>query len=417
MGRKISIDKSQINFRLPIRSLETPSYLIEITYLGLLVYLMVVGPALRLLIPMVGAGTLAALVVICLLHFGSHTPGALKPIRFALACGISLLILQVGVFQESIMHSWMRNFLTWVMGLVVIQSLSFRKGFLHRFAIIAFLIGCGTLPFMRVYEVSDELMRVGGEGVPLGNPNFFGMWFGFCAIYFIVTGLEAKNYIIRSFAWFAAILCLYFVAITVSRGALFGVAIATVIAFQKILKRSFLPILGFLILLWIVYLTGVFDGLIAYYLHRGAEETGRSRLWAWAIDKIWGAWGMGVGMSNSFFIVDEESGETAGPHNSFLFILLSSGFIPLIFYVAYLFQATKGAFRAQGQNNPDSPYLLPMVSFALLAVMVADTTFMSPWHMIVFSLAIATPNVMRILDESSPRSISRKTLGREVREK
>ncbi len=396
MNKSVFFEQSQNTFRKSVGSLEPPSYLIEFAYLGLLVYMMVIGPALGLLIPLVVAGSLTVLTVICFMHFGSYSVGALRPIRMALACGISLLFLQVVFFQESILHPWMRNFITWILGLIVLQSLSFRKGFLHRFALVAFIIGCGTLPFLKVYVISDEMSRVGGEGVPLGNPNFFGMWFGFCVIYFVVTGLEAKNYIIRTISWSAGLLCLYLVAITVSRGALLGVAVATVIAFQKILKRSFLPILGFLILLWLVYVSGIFDELIGYYLHRGTEETGRSRLWEWAIDKIWESWGLGVGMSNSFFIVDETTGETAGPHNSFLFILLSSGFIPLLFYIAYLFQATRGALRARKQNAADSPYILPMVSFALLAVMVADTTFMSAWHLLVFSLAIVTPQTQRI---------------------
>lgn len=399
MNKSIRLERAQNISRKSVGSLDLPSYLMELAYFGLLIYMMVIGPGLGLLIPIAGAGSLMVLTVLCLMHFGSYSIGALRPIRMALACGISLLLVQVVFFQESILHPWLRNFITWVLGLIVMQCLSFRKGFFHRFALVAFIIGCGTLPFLKVYVVSDEMSRVGGEGVPLGNPNFFGMWFGFCVIYFVVTGLEAKNYMIRTFSWSSGLLCLYLVAMTVSRGALLGVAVATVIAFQKILKRSFLPILGFLVLLSLVYMSGIFDEQIGYYLHRGTEETGRSRLWEWAIDGILGSWGLGVGISNAFFIVDDTTGETAGPHNSFLFILLSSGFIPLIFYIGYLVQATRGAFRARTQNSVDSPYMLPMVSFALLAVMVADTTFMSAWHMIVFSMALATPQV----DRSSTR--------------
>ena len=119
-----------------------------------------------------------------------------------------------------------------------------------------------------------------------------------------------------------------------------------VIAFEKVLKRSFLPILGFLFLLWIIYMSGIFDDLIGYYLNRGAEDTGRSRLWDWALEGILDSWGLGVGMSNAL-LHRELTGETAGPHNSFLFILLSSGFLPLGLYIAYLIQATRGALREE----------------------------------------------------------------------
>ena len=402
MKNNSEIDPTRMARNVTSDSLNTPSYLIEFAYLGLLLYLMAIGPALKLMIPLVGSGALAGIAVLCLMHFGSFSFGALRPIRFALLCGVSVLFLQGMIFQESLLHPWMRNFLTWVLGLIVIHSLSFRQGFLHRFALVAFVIACATLPFLTVYVQTDDMMRVGGQGMPLGNPNFFGMWFGFCAIYFVVTGLEAKNYILRTASWSAGFLCIYLVAMTVSRGALLGVAIAIAIAAQRTLKRSFLPILGFLGLLWVIYMSGILDDFIRYYMHRGAEETGRSRLWGWALEGIFDSWGLGVGMSNAFYTF-EFTGETAGPHNSFLFLLLSSGFLSLGFYIAYLVQATQGAFRARTQHSLYSPYMLPMVSFGLLSVMVADTTFMSPWHMIIFSLAIRTPRVHRRLKKHDPK--------------
>lgn len=413
MNKRIPIDHTLIAGGKVLNPLKPPSYLIEVTFLGLLLYMMLVGPILGKIIPLAGAGTLALLTVVCLFHFGSYSVGALKPIRFALACGISLLVFQVVFFHESILHPWMRNFITWVLSLIVIQSLSFRNGFFHRFAFVAFLIGCGTLPFLNTYLDTGDVERLGARGMPLGNPNFFGVWFGFCTIYFLITGLEAKNYIIRTASWTAGIFCLYMTAITVSRGALLGVAIAIVIASQRILKRNFLPILGFFILLWFVYMSGLFDDLIGYYLHRGTEETGRSRLWAWAIDGIYDSWGLGVGMSNAFYTI-EITGETFGPHNSFLFIFLSSGFIPLIFYITYLVQATRGALRAHAQKVAGSSYMLPMVSFALLSVMVADTTFMSTWHLIVFSLAISTSRVESRSEKRYPMSMEDSVRGQRV---
>jgi len=248
---------------------------------------------------------------------------------------------------------------------------------------------------LKVYVVTDEMIRVGGDsGVALANPNYFGMWFGFCCIYFIVMGLEANNYLVRIASWSAGILCLYLMALSVSRGALLGVVIATVIAFQKVFKRSYLPILGILTLLWVIYIAGIFDDLIGYYLSRGTEETGRSRLWAWGFSGFLESWWAGVGFSNAVF-TDGATKQGYGPHNSFLFMGLSSGIVPLAFYIAYLVQVTRGAIRARTQGSPDSPYILPLVSFAMLSLMVADGTFMSPWHMVIFSLALTTANSSR----------------------
>jgi O-antigen ligase len=371
------------------KGLKQPSYLLELAYLGLLFYANL-APAFGVAIPLAGAGGLAVLVVLCLLHFGSNIVRALRPIKFALGCAFSIILLQLLVFHESPGHGWIRFFVTWTLSLLVIQSLSYRKGFFHRFALVAFFVGCVSLPFIKVYVSTGEMMRIGGdEGVALGNPNYFGMWFGFCAIYFLVTGLEAKNYIIRSASWAAGILCLFLMALTVSRGPLLGVAIAMVFAFEKVLKRSFLPVLGFLCFAWLILVSGVFDELIGYYMHRGAEESGRSRLWAWAIAGIKESWGLGVGLSNAFFVFEGDKG-AAGPHNSVLFIWLSSGFLPLACYIVYLVQAGKGGLRARKQQSFDSPYVLPLVSFALLELMVLDAVFMSPWHMVVFSVAIGT---------------------------
>jgi len=191
--------------------------------------------------------------------------------------------------------------------------------------------------------------------------------------------LEAKNYIIRTASWSAGIFCFYLMALTVSRGALLGVAIATVIAFEKVLKRSFLPILGVLCLAWFLYVSGVFDNLIGYYVHRGAEESGRSHLWSRAFRGFLDSWWIGVGISNTL-----SAGGSFGPHNSFLFFGQSSGVIPLALYIAFLAQATRGALRARTLKTPDSPYILPLVSFALLNAMLGDVRFMSHWLMVVF---------------------------------
>ena len=388
------MNEAKIDIAYISNTQKVPSYLIEVAYFVLLVYANL-GPAYGLAIPLAGAGTLAGLAFLCGLHFGIHIVGAFRPIKFALGLAISVFLIQELVFEEPLRDGPIRYFITWILSLVIIQSLSYRKGFFHRFAIVAFCIGCATLPFLKVYVGNEEMIRIGGErGVALANPNYFGMWFGFCAVYFLIAGLEAKNYIIRSASWLVGLFCLYLMGISVSRGALLGVAIAMVIAFEKVLKRSFLPILGFLCFGWLVYVSGIFDDLIGYYLHRGAEETGRSRLWAWAFDGILNSWGGGVGFSEAM-ITDGITGKSYGPHNSFLFIALSSGILSLSFYVAYLGQVIRGGLRARLQNAVDSPFILPLVSYSMLSLMVADEVFMSPWHMVVFCAAIGVSTVGR----------------------
>ena len=367
-----------------------PSFLIEYAYFALLVYSMF-GQAWGVTVRLIGSATIAGLAFMCLLLLGKDSFYVLKPIRFALGCAFGFIVIQLGVHQEGFGLQEIRSFVTWVLSLIVIQTLSLRRGFLHRFALIAFILGCGTLPFLTVYVSTDEMTRMGvSSTVGLANPNYFGMWFGFCAVYFLVVGLETRNYIVRVAAAILGVFSLYMVAITVSRGPLLGVAIAAVLAFEKVLNRSFLPILGTVILMWVIYISGVFDDVIGYYLNRSSEGTGRSELWAWAFSGFLESWWFGVGMSESLIT---KNGTTFGPHNSLLFIALSSGVIPLAFYVAYLLHVFRGAFRSRKEKTVGSPFKLPLVSFAMLALMVSDPVFMSPWHMVIFCSAIGFTSI------------------------
>ena len=299
MNTHVQMAMDQIPTRSRTNIVRPPSYLIEYGYYAVIFYSML-GVALGISFPLIGAGTLAGLATLCAMHFGLRGRGLYGPIALALLCVISILILQVFVHAESLMDSRLRSYITWALSLVVTQALFARQGFFHRFAIFAFLLGCATLPWLEVYGGTDELTRIGvSHDVGLANPNVFGMWFGFCSVYFIVRGLETQNYLVRLASWSAGLLSVFLVGITVSRGPLLGVAIATVFACQKVLKRSFFPILIFMILVWIIYMTGLFDELIGHYTERGTRGSGRAILWSIGFDMFMGSWWDGVGIANS----------------------------------------------------------------------------------------------------------------------
>lgn len=362
-----------------------PSFLIECGYYATLFYSML-GVALGVSIPLFGAGLLAVLTGLCVLHFGQISAVVFRPIILALTCAVSILFLQTVVHEESIRHDEVRSFVTWILSLLVVQSLCYRKGFLHRFANVSFMIGLCTLPFLKVYVDIEEYTRIGTSGTGLANPNAFSMWFGFCAVYFMIVGLQAQNYIVRIGSWSAGLLCLYLVGITVSRGNLLGVSIACAFAFRKMLKRSFLPIIMLLIAGWLIYVTGIVDNLIDYYVERGAEETGRSYLWEVSLNKFLDAWWAGVGLSNSLITLPESGYET-NSHNGLLFIAVSSGILPLILFVGYLVGTARAAYQAECEQRPDALFLFPLFIFALLTLMLSATVFMSPWHLVTFAAA------------------------------
>src|SRR5262249_13069479 len=160
-----------------------------------------------------------------------------------------------------------------------------------------------------------------------GNPNDLGAWFGFCAVYFTILGIETRRQWIRAVAFVLAGACTFVVGLTVSRAPLLAAAICVVFAFRRVLKRGFIPVLSLVIVAWIAYGAGVFDRATSLYQERGLEETGRFLVWPLAIERFLRVPLTGVGASHIDTFVPEK-GIAVSPHNSFLFIALASGVVP-----------------------------------------------------------------------------------------
>jgi hypothetical protein len=229
-------------------------------------------------------------------------------------------------------------------------------------------------------------MRAGAYGTGISNSNVLGLWFGFCCVYFLVFGLETRRIVARAASWFIAFGCLYVVGLTVSRGPLLAVGIATIVTLRQTLKDSFKPLLFFVVFSWIVYESGVFDKVTYYYFARGLEETGRGIFWPIAFQRFLNSPWVGVGLAEIYTFVGPRVNT---PHNGVLFLALASGVIPAAFFLAYLFRAASGAFHSDHQQFPAAKFLLPLVTFALLEIMILDTAFMSPWSVVVLSLAVS----------------------------
>jgi len=337
----------------------------------------------------VGYSSIAAL---CLIHFGKLAIPVCRPIALALGCAISTVLVQLVIHEESLFGpTQIRNFIVWAVCLVVVQSLCVRKGFFHRFAIFAFFVGLGTLPFMVTHGSSEVTRLTLEKGTGLGTANGLAMWFGFCFIYFLIAGLEAKNYLVRSASWAGGLISFFIMGWTVSRAPLLGSAMAGVLAFKKVLRRSYLPILGFLVVCWIVYLLGLADNIIAYYLARGAVDTGRTFVFTAAVERFLDSWWAGVGLSNATILRPGHVVPTA-THNSFLFIGLSSGVVPLAFFIGYIWYAARGAFQSHKEKSGNSPFLLPMFLFGVFEMMILTYPFLSPWFMVVLATIFSERN-------------------------
>jgi O-antigen ligase len=373
-----------------------PSRLAEYAYY-ITIFYGIMGEAWGLSASGIGAGMLVILAAYCTQSLGSQAKAVYRSIALPLGCALSYLVVQLALHNESLEVEYVRSFIPWILTLVIVQSLSLRRGFLHRFALAMFISGLAFLPYMQIKTGNDPVARVGltQVGGSLGNPNALAEWFGFCYVYFIIVGNETKRIGVRVAAYLIAVGCLFIVGLTVSRGALLAVAIATVIAFRRLLKRGFLPLLMLVMLAGGMYALGLFDQATASYTARGMEETGRLLVWPLVIERFLHSPLIGVGASVGVFVPSASKDIT--PHNSFLFIALSSGAIPLALFVAYWIRAASGVRHPSTARSADAPYRLPLLAYAFLISLGNNLPFMASWMVVTLSTAMeaSTPHRIR----------------------
>jgi hypothetical protein len=385
-----------------------PSRIVEYTYYAVLFYT-VVAPGLGILVPYAASVTLLVLAAVCVIRLKSLAPtiwatAVYAPIRLPLACVISYLVVQITVYGEPVMVA--RSFINWMLMLIIVQSLCLRREFLHRCALALFFIGCIALPYlifkgsgMHERAVVDEMVA----GAVRGS-NGLGTWFGYCCIYFTIVGLGTKRIGIRVASWLTAVGCLYIVGLTVSRGALLATATGVTIAFRGPLKRGFLPLLAFITLGGIIFNLGVFDQMISHYATRGMEDTGRAAVWLLAIERFLNSPLLGVGGANVATHVPGRAHPFA-PHNTFIYFALSSGVLPLVFFVTWWIRAAQNAF-SYSERQTNSPFRLPFLVCTFWNVLFGDLGFMSPWGVVALCIAMA-PNMLYRVHPLTVRSVGR----------
>lgn len=362
--------------------------LIEYAYYFSIFYA-ILGAALGWSMEFLGVGMLVALAVACTACLGSQVRTVYALIVFPLGCALSFVALQTFLHGESLMHELVRQFVPWTLTLIIVQSLSLRQRFLHHFALAALVIGLTLLPHLRVFSQDATFQRSGLEyGVGLANPNDLAAWFGFCSVYFTVAGIEARRHAVRVASWLVSVGCLYIVSLTVSRGTLFALALATVVALRRLLKRGFIPVVLLIVLIWTLYELGVFQQTATFYAERATEETGRLRVWPLALEQFLTSPLAGVGVSKVKISIPFIRIPIV-PHNSFLFIAAASGVIPLMFFVAYWVRAVSGSLRIDAKRSANSPFHLPLVIYAFCIAQVLNDPFTSPWMTVTLSTALA----------------------------
>jgi len=290
--------------------------------------------------------------------------------------------VQVFAHGEAVMGDAVRQIFTWIVGLVVVHYLALRRGFVHRCAIATLLLGMTTLPSLRSVGIGMERMRL-DSAISIANPNDLGAYFGFCVVYFVILGLETRRLWLRAVSFSIAVGCLVVVGLTVSRAPIFASACAILIACRRLLKRGFLPFLALIVLAWIAYGVGLFDRSAEMYEMRGLEESGRFLVWPLAIGRFLDSPLVGVGVRNLATFIPRAN-VAVTPHNGFIYLALTSGIFPVLFYAAYWVQLFWMTFGRRGGENEDAAFLAPLLVYAFLIANNLNEAWMASWMVAIF---------------------------------
>lgn len=386
-------DHMQVAERRGKGMISYPPVFLEYVFYGSLTYAYL-GQAWGIVIPAVGGVVLLLNAVACLLIVGVQNIRVYQPVALALCTGALVIVIQL-LFHAQTAQAVGEGIgiITWLEIIIIVQSLSLRPGFLHRFALVALVIGISCLPYITLRKVGD-IVRAWASGTGLSNPNVLGQWFGFCFVYLLFWSIQSKETFLRMVALAAAVVCLYIVALSVSRAPLVGIALACIVGFRSALKRSFVPLVSISLLVGLVYVSGVFDEEINHYTTRGAEETGRGRLWPQALERILGSPWIGLGLGETRIPPVSATGRWHNPHNSFLYLASAAGIFPLISYLQYLTRVAIGSLHIiRRMPVGEDAFLPPLVAFALFEMVVDHYAFMSPWTVVVCCLTVVRGQV------------------------
>jgi hypothetical protein len=370
------------------------------------------APVLGISIGLLGAAMLAGLAGFCVMRLGAKAKRVYAPIALPVACAVSFVAVQVLVHGESILGGQLRAFVMWIFTLIVAQSLSLRKGFLHRFVVAVLVIGLSALPFLSFRTIGgvDRATLDTEVTIPLAHPNMLGHWFGFCCVYFGILGLETRRGDVRMASWLIAAGCLLVAGLSVSRGALLGVGLAGAVAFRRLLKRGFIPLLTLILLGGFLSLSGIFERSIESFEERGMEESGRGEVWPVAARRILESPLVGFGLSNiGTPIPGKQKART--PHNGFLAVGLAAGIIPLAFLIAYWWRAGRGAYRLQSRRADFAPFYFPLSTFVFVTTMLGNYAFFISWVVVTLAapLAAGSPRPRRIFGRVRKREPTRRS--------
>lgn len=362
---------------------------VEYGYYFVIFYTMLGAPFGLILMGGIGSGFLMIPVLgLCFVALGPSLMPTIRSAWIPLTCGASYLFIQLVLHSESLYFPYVYAFGPWLISLIVVQALAMhRPNFLHRFAMFTLFMGFAILPFMSLRQ-GGVYERIGLDSeVGYANPNALAGWFGFCTLYLTIKGYVETRPAHRLASWLMAIVSLYVVTLTVSRGALLAVTASLLVASRRLLKVGLLPAFLLAGLALGLMEFGVFDQAARSYSLRAGEETGRFLVWPLLIEGFLNSPLIGTGASHAGAVTI--TGKFITPHNSFLFFAVASGVIPLVLFCTYCVRSGLSGLRRHSSDIQDAPYHLPFVTYTVLIICAGNLDFMAPWAIVSLAVPIS----------------------------
>ena len=344
----------------------------------------IMGAVLGVSIDSVGAVMMLLLGAVCFARAGSYWTTIVRTAALPLGCAASFIFIQMFVYGESLRDTEpVKGFIIWMVSLFILHYLALARGFFHRFALAIFLTGVSTTPYLQSFRWDSSRTAL-DHSIAISNPNDLGAWFGFCVVYFLILGLETKRHWLRAISWTVAVGCLFIVGMTGSRGPLFAMACSLAVAYRRVLKRGFFPFLALIVAGWVAYVSGIFGRSTELYEQRAYLETGRFLVWPLAFGRFLASPFVGVGLKNlATYIPDAQASVT--PHNGVLMLALSSGVVPLAFFLGYWVQLFRNVLKPVGEIVEDAPFLTSLVLYSFLIMLNLNEAYKQPWMLAVFA--------------------------------
>ena len=274
----------------------------------------------------------------------------LLPLILLTIAGIVSTALNSG-YAESVQDIYNQRVIMLIILMVLIANHLYNDNSLITKVLNVYLISIITMYFLVLLGAGTEFingrLKLFGE-----NPNSIGVKVVIAFLIVVARLINSRFQLNKALLnIFCCVATLDLIILTGSRGALISVFLGLMVLvwYMKInvWRKIALGVAGggfsLLLLNYIMSVNAAFSERILNTIERG--DTGREELWnaAWSI--IENNLIMGVGLSGALPEMFRYTGRLMYPHNVFLYVLMTTGVVGLLFYLMFIFRLARNLYR------------------------------------------------------------------------